>query len=1472
MPSIDEKVVSLKFDSSRFKSGISETLRVLDSLSQKLKLKGAKDGIQQVDAASRKLSFASMASGIENLSGKFVALSTVGITALSNLTNKAIDSGLRIAQSMTIQPAIDGFREYELKMGSIQTILANTSRHGTGLEEVTANLDSLNEYADKTIYNFGDMTRNIGLFTNAGIKVDDATSMIKGFSNEAAASGTNAQGAAGAAYQLSQALSAGTIRLMDWRSLQNVGMGNKNMQLNLIELAEAMGTVSEAGLSGETIQKDFNGSLENGWLSADVMSNYLKIMAGDMTDTEMASLGLSKEVIAGFKKQQVIGEEAATKVRTFTQLMDTMKEAVGSSWAETFNIILGDFEVATDLFTGINDAIGPLIDKMGDARNKLLQGWSDGGGRTALFAGLVAGFEALQNIITPISEAFRDIFPPVTAKNLIDISEAFRDFMVSLIPGTETMNNIRSIAKGFFAVLDIGRMIVVEAAKVLAKLFGAVIDGSGGFLEGAAGVGEYIVAFRDLIKEGNFIPKIFEAIGGAVSGAIGFISSMVGALSDMAKGLNFGDALEARAKQLGALGGVIKSVILPLGEAVKTVFNILFKGDYDGGAWEEDHPIVDFLFNLRKICTDFFNAANFQSMVDLLNTGLLVGIAVLIKKFIGSLSEVVDSGSGIMESINGVFEGLTDTLGAMQASLKADVLLKIAGALGLLTISVVALSLIDSVKLAGALAALTVMFTQLAGALYVFEAASSTGAILKLPIIAVGLTLLGAAVLLFVAAVKGLSTIPWDQLLVGMTGLVGILGSLVVTVQLMSGFGQGMVTAGAGLLLIAAAVRVLVTAVAQLGGMDWETIARGLTGVAGILVALAIFTRLSEANAAGIGQGIGLILLAQALQMLVGVLGALGALPLEVLAQGLLSMGAALGIVALAMTAMPSNLILTGAGLLVVANALVILTQALIGMSAFSWEEIARSLTTLAGSMLILAVSLTAMSGTLLGSAALMVASAALGVLAPVLIQLSAIPWDGLLVGLVALGSTLGILAIGLMAMAGAIPGTVALLAAATALAVLTPVLVTLSGFSWAGLGMGLISLATAFGVIGAAGLVLAPLTPVLLALGVAIGLLGVAMLAAGAGLSLFAAGLVTISGAGAAAALGLASFVTTVLGLLPQIVTALGQVLVTFAQAISSAAPAVAAAITTVIKSLIDSVISLLPSIETVFNRLIELILSVITTNVPRIVQAGFDMLISFLEIISSNIGKVVDVATDIMVNFLDGLERNIPKVVDKGADVVIAFVNSLADTIERRSGDMREAAGRVGTAMIDGLTGGLAAKAGAVRDKMGEIAGGAVNYAKQVLGIHSPSRVMHGLGEFTSMGFANGLIALASRVKKSAQRVGTSAIDGIKKGVASKKYNSDLNVSPTIRPVVDLSDVRKKAGEVSKAFKASDISVGASFAKAQANNRSLSTDKTNRQEETGTAGKQISFIQNNYSPKHLKASDIYRNTRSQLAMAERM
>ena len=221
MASIDQKVVSMVFDNSKFQGAVTNTLGMLQKLEQALKLDKAASGLGDISKAARNVDLSSIGSKLDSLVEKFTGLKGIGTGALMAIGNQAVMLGQKMIANLTSQIR-DGFGEYETKIGSIQTILANTRKHGTDLAAVSRELEVLNTYSDKTIYSFGDMTRNIGLFTNAGLKLEDSVKMIKGFSNEAAASGTTSQGAAAAAYQLSQALSAGQ-RPVRWRGRRIFG-------------------------------------------------------------------------------------------------------------------------------------------------------------------------------------------------------------------------------------------------------------------------------------------------------------------------------------------------------------------------------------------------------------------------------------------------------------------------------------------------------------------------------------------------------------------------------------------------------------------------------------------------------------------------------------------------------------------------------------------------------------------------------------------------------------------------------------------------------------------------------------------------------------------------------------------------------------------------------------------------------------------------------------------------------------------------------------------------------------------------------------------------------------------------------------------------------------------------------------------------------------------------------------------------
>lgn len=357
---VDERVVSMQFDNQHFEKNVSTTLGTLDKLKQSLNLTGASKGLENVNSAANKVNMSGLASGVETVRAKFSALEVMGVTALANITNSAVNAGKRIVHSLTIQPITTGFSEYELKMGSIQTIMAST---GESLETVNKHLEELNKYSDDTIYSFSDMTQNIGKFTNAGVKLEDAVMAIKGISNEAAISGANANEASRAMYNFAQALSAGYVKLIDWKSIENANMATIGFKEQLIESAVAAGTLKKAAdgmyetLDGTAISatKNFNESLQDQWMTTEVLVGTLKKYADKNTE-----IGAKATL-------------AATEVKTFSQMLDTLKESAQSGWAQTWEIVFGDFYEGKALWTSISKVIGGIIDKMSTLRNTFLK-------------------------------------------------------------------------------------------------------------------------------------------------------------------------------------------------------------------------------------------------------------------------------------------------------------------------------------------------------------------------------------------------------------------------------------------------------------------------------------------------------------------------------------------------------------------------------------------------------------------------------------------------------------------------------------------------------------------------------------------------------------------------------------------------------------------------------------------------------------------------------------------------------------------------------------------------------------------------------------------------------------------------------------------------------------------------------------------------------------------------------------------
>lgn len=372
---IDQRIVEMRFDNKHFESNVQTSLSTLDKLKQSLNFKGATQGLENINAATKSFNLNGIGTAVETVQAKFSALEVMGVTALANITNSAVNAGKRMISALTIDPVKTGFSEYETQINSVQTILANTQHAGTNIDDVNKALDELNKYADETIYNFTEMTRNIGTFTAAGVDLETSVSSIKGIANLAAVSGSTSQQASTAMYQLSQALAAGKVSLMDWNSVVNAGMGGKVFQDALTRTSELLGTGAKAAID---TYGSFRESLTKGeWLTTEVLTETLKQFAGAYTEADLIAQGFTESQAKEIAEMAKTAESAATDVKTFTQLWDVMKESAQSGWSQTWKLLIGDMNDAkallspiAEFFTGKNG----LITKMSDFRNKILGG------------------------------------------------------------------------------------------------------------------------------------------------------------------------------------------------------------------------------------------------------------------------------------------------------------------------------------------------------------------------------------------------------------------------------------------------------------------------------------------------------------------------------------------------------------------------------------------------------------------------------------------------------------------------------------------------------------------------------------------------------------------------------------------------------------------------------------------------------------------------------------------------------------------------------------------------------------------------------------------------------------------------------------------------------------------------------------------------------------------------------------------
>lgn len=1371
---IDERVVEMRFDNKQFESNVQTSLSTLDRLKKSLNLSGAAKGFDEIDSASKKVNMNGLANAVESVRLKFSALEVMAVTALANITNSALNAGKRIVSALTIDPIKTGFQEYETQIGAVQTILANTQHEGTNLQQVNRALDELNTYADKTIYNFIEMTRNIGTFTAAGVNLQTSVDSIKGIANLAAVSGSTSQQASTAMYQLSQALAAGKVSLMDWNSVVNAGMGGKVFQDALVRTSELLGTGAKNAIN---MYGSFRESLTKGeWLTTEVLTETLKQFAGAYSEADLIQQGFSESQAKEIAQMAKTAEEAATKVKTFTQLWDTLKESAQSGWTETWEILIGDFEEAKDLLSEVSETIGNVIGEAAQARNDLLSGGLSSGWKQLLNQGIAdeagyiesiqevarksgdafdkmvadsdnfsdalkkglqegvissetlsdavhnlrdkmtgmsqeerkaAGYtsemveqiekldeglkngsvsmdeftekilkpsgrenliqsiwnaaKGLMSVIAPIKEAFRDIFPPMTSEQLYAFTEALRNLTERMKLSETTSENLKRTFKGLFAVLDIIKQAVTAVFNAVGSLLGGVGDLGAGILGVTGTFGDWLVKLDEFIKQGDVFNKVLGTIVSVIKTVATAIRDFVKVVAEKIAFPGFElfhsllERLHARMSQIGDAAGGMKSSVSSAFEAMGNAlancqFMQLLQAIWDA-VKAISGGIADAMGKVGSSLIDSIGNADFSGVIDLLNGISFGAIAVGITKFVGAIKEQLDSIGSIKESFISILDSVRGCFEAYQSQLQAGTLLKIASAIAILVASLVALSLIDSAKLSASLGAITVLFADLMASMAIFNKISgmASGVIRS----TTAMLAISTAVLILASALKKLGDLDAKQLATGLTGVVGLTATMIVAAKSLSKGGPTIIKGASQMVIFAAAIKVLASACEDLSALDWEGLAKGLVGVGVLLAEVSLFMNTAKFSGQSVTTATGIVILSGAIKILASACEDFAQMNWGEIGRGLTSIGIVLAeIVAFTrLTGNAQHVIATSAALIGIGAAMKILAAAVKDFSAMNWSELAVGLVGMAGALAAVTIAVNLMPKNMIAiGTGLIAVSTALLIMASALENMGGMEWNEIAKGLVALGGSLGIMAVGLRAMTGTLSGSAAMLVAASALAILTPVLSILGAMSWTAIVKGLVSLAGAFTVIGVAGAVLTPLVPTILGLSGALALIGVAvlgvgagLLAAGTGLSAIAVGFTALAAAGTAGATAVVASLTVIItgiaDLIPAIVAKIGEAIVEFCKVIASSAGEIGNAVKEVVLTLVDVLVECVPAIADGALKLIAGVLEALVQYTPQIVDSLFQFLIGVLEGIARNLPGLIQAAINVLMAFFAGI-----------------------------------------------------------------------------------------------------------------------------------------------------------------------------------------------------------------------------------------
>ena len=1019
--SIDQRIVEMQFDNGQFERGAKQSIETLDKLDKSLDLRESAKNLTALSDAGKNFSLDGVASGIEVVQQKFTALEIMGITALQRITNQAITTGENLVKSLSLDQIGQGFGKYEQKTTSVQTIVNAT---GESIDSVSEKLAKLNWFTDETSYNFTDMIANIGKFTSMGIDLDTSVTAMEGIANWAAISGQGVNEASRAMYNLSQAIGVGAVKLMDWKSVENANMATKEFKETAIETAKALGELNAQGKTAKgtaVTVENFSSTLSEAWFTSDVLLKTLN-KYGEYAD-QVYTVATEKGLTCAQAMEQVNGEtmnlgerafKAAQEAKTFTEAIDSVKDAVSTGWANTFEIIFGNYEEAKNMWTDLANDLYDIFAGGAEDRNNFLEevfaantasidGLDRPSGRELMIQSVANALQMVKQQMDIVKGSWDDVFPPVTADQVYKFLQRIEKLSEKLVLSDDNADKLKRTLKGLFSILGIVKDAVTKLTKSGLKALNTLIgDMNLNILDYTSNVGDYIVGLREWL---NTNTKLNAVIGKGTDFLVNGI--IKNGLSGILNVLN----------KLGDSAGNFGAIFSGVGSAIGTVIDNVWKGLKTVFSWFTENISLKGVLGV------------ITAILGVLTGKELYGAASGIQEFVSKIfskTGLEEEKANIIDKITNLFDSLHNTLQSFTSGIKVTSLFAIAAAIGILAAAMNSMSNLRFPDILKSLTAIGLMLGMLTITLdSMSKSLNKTGSkgLIKA---GVSLVLVAEAINILAKAMGNIGELSINDIGKGLIGIGGGLIELCAALKVLNGTKISFRTS-LSMLALAESCNILANALDKFSNMQWDEIKRGLVGMGGALgelvAALAILNKFGGAGS--ILGAASIFVIVRSLKKLSDALKEFGNLSWDEVKHGLVGMGGALAEVGsviglVGKTSGFSGLFGSG-GIFIAVQSLEKLAKAFKQFSNMQWDEIKRGLVGMGGALLeVGGISgalgyLTNFAG-LLGSGSLLLAIQGLNDLADAFYKFGTMSWDEISRGLDSMGGALSEVSLGALA------------------------------------------------------------------------------------------------------------------------------------------------------------------------------------------------------------------------------------------------------------------------------------------------------------------------------------------------------------------------------------------------------------------------------------------------------------------------